>query len=643
MKLIKFAAFCLLAVTLCFSTKAFAVKAYPFPVEVKQPNGETITIQAHGDEFFHYTTTTDGYIIDVDGEGYFTFAEINREGNIQPGKVKVSANTLKSSNNSFLKANSPEFIQNIKEPALLRRSALIENIAPLRSENMLRSAKNTTAETDKVLVILAAFTDVPFSVADTKQAFINMLNQSGYSANGGTGSVRDYFNNSSDGNYLPDFDVYGPVTLPQNMAFYGENVNQNDQNPGQMIVDACNAVNNNYNINFADYDLNKDGFVDKVCVIYSGYNEAENSKTLPNSIWPHQYYLSLLNIPQRQRTIDNVVINCYMCTSELKGQPNAKNMAGIGTFTHEYGHTLGLPDLYDADGDVDGDVTTEPVYWDIMSNGNYLDGGNTPPSYSAIERWWKNWLSLHTLDQTSSGQTSSLTIPPITSSSNKKAYVVKTPTEFEFFTLEVRKKEGQDLKIYGEGMLIYHIDMSQNTVYSSTYGGNKSFYDLWGLGTPNIVDNHPGLKLMTANRETMPYSNYPAHVFPGTDNVTSISDDTNPGFLSWSNQKSNISISNIVRNDDGSVSFNFINPGGSGIKKYSTDSPAAYSDGNIIYFNNITENTLAEIFNLNGNKYSSRNISNTDNEEISVPGVYIIKLSTNNNVFTYKVIINKTK
>jgi M6 family metalloprotease-like protein len=53
-----------------------------------------------------------------------------------------------------------------------------------------------------------------------------MLNQQGYSDNGGTGSARDYFIESSFGAFSPQFDVVGPFDLPQNMAFYGENNSQ---------------------------------------------------------------------------------------------------------------------------------------------------------------------------------------------------------------------------------------------------------------------------------------------------------------------------------------------------------------------------------------------------------------------------------
>ncbi|MCL2649500.1 MAG: M6 family metalloprotease domain-containing protein [Candidatus Azobacteroides sp.] len=647
MKLFKIFAFLLSAIMLCFPGQVSAVRAYPYPVEVKQPNGETITIQAHGDEFFHYVTTTDGYVIALDDEGYFTFAEISGDGHLQPGKVRVSENTLKSGNNSFLKADSPEFIQKIKQPALSRRAGALKNVTALRSSSAsrMRSAENTTAGDTKALVILAAFTDQAFSISNPQQSFTSMLNDPGYKPGGSTGftgSVRDYFISSSDGAYSPSFEVYGPVQLPNNMEFYGANdADGNDVNPRQMIIDACVAAKNMYpDLNFADFPLNKDGSLDHVCVIYSGYNEAENSQTLPNTIWPHQWRLQYWEIPVSERTIDGVVIDSYMCTSELRGQSPNGTMAGIGTFCHEYGHTLGQPDLYDTNGSKDGSAITEPGSWCIMSSGNYLNNGNTPPAYGVTERGLLGWIDLWYVPE------GNVAIPPITSSNKYKAFAIDTPTKGEFFTLEVRKKEGWDSFLPGEGMLIYHIDMSGYNVQTTDYD-NVTMADLWSGRIPNIVGDHPGMQLITANGEIMTqnpsgsysYKNYGGHPFPGVNNVTSISDNTTPGFLSWNNEKSGVSINNIARNTTtGSVSFLYskvVND----VKENSISSPFAFSDGHIIYFKNIPGSAQVNIYDVKGTLYSSKNIFEPDNLEITVPGIYIVKLQTNNEVFTYKIII----
>ena len=66
--------------------------------------------------------------------------------------------------------------------------------------------------------------------------------------------------------------------------------------------------------------------------------------------------------------------------NELNGSnDNATTIDGIGTFAHEFGHCLGLPDFYDTgDGDYYGMGS-----WDIMCLGCYGNNGYTPVGYSA--------------------------------------------------------------------------------------------------------------------------------------------------------------------------------------------------------------------------------------------------------------------
>ena len=70
-------------------------------------------------------------------------------------------------------------------------------------------------------VILLEFADVPLTLETPLEHFQDMLNLPGYSENGATGSVRDYFLENSDNQFQPVFDVFGPVKLEKKMAFYG--------------------------------------------------------------------------------------------------------------------------------------------------------------------------------------------------------------------------------------------------------------------------------------------------------------------------------------------------------------------------------------------------------------------------------------
>ena len=61
-------------------TPVLAVKAYPYPITVTQPDGNQLTIRLQGDEYHDYKTTEDGYILKANSKGFLTYATINELG-----------------------------------------------------------------------------------------------------------------------------------------------------------------------------------------------------------------------------------------------------------------------------------------------------------------------------------------------------------------------------------------------------------------------------------------------------------------------------------------------------------------------------------------------------------------------------------
>lgn len=64
---------CILVITIA-TLSAWAVPARPTPLDMVQPNGDTITVRLHGDEWFHFYTTIDGYLIAKNDKGYYCYA-----------------------------------------------------------------------------------------------------------------------------------------------------------------------------------------------------------------------------------------------------------------------------------------------------------------------------------------------------------------------------------------------------------------------------------------------------------------------------------------------------------------------------------------------------------------------------------------
>ena len=513
-----------------FFIPVYAVKAYPFPITVRQPDGSPLTIRMNGDEFHHFKTSEDGYLLKTNSKGFLSYATVNSSGAVVESEF-IARNVSRRT------ATEIQFLKTVNQSAILQK---VQN-APKRSKMLLTQTLPQKAYpllgTPKSLVILVNFSDVAFITATPQTAFTNLLNQDGYSANGGTGSARDYFMASSYGKFAPDFDVYGPVTLPQTLDYYGKNdASGYDTNPAQMVVDACAAANAS-GLDFTQFDTDGDGYVDNVFVYYAGYNEAEGGGA--NTIWPHRWSISSAGITTGI-TFNGKKIDDYSCTSELKGN-SGTNMCGIGTFCHEFGHVLGLPDYYDTTISQANTLNS----WSIMDYGCYSNLGRTPPTYSVYDRFFLGWIT----PEEESSQTA-LTLLPISQSktvpenTNNQAFLLsatthnlngQSPSPGEFFMLEYRKKTGWDTYLPAEGMCIWHIDYNQTD---------------WNDNVPN---NYTG--------STQTYASH-MHVYlqPLSGSTTTPGTAFTSGSftpLTWAGTDINRAVSNISKMPD-NITFNFM-------------------------------------------------------------------------------------
>ena len=336
----------------------------------------------------------------------------------------------------------------------------------------------------KFLVILIEFDDLSFTRSNTRKSFHRMLNESGYPDNGAPGSARDYYIDNSAGKFQPTFDVYGPVTLPKSYTYYGEGKDDNFQ---EAIIEACTQLDSE--IDFSKYDQNKDGLVDNVFFIYAGYNEAEGGGR--NTIWPHQFNSRTFD------PLDGVYVSSYACTSEFTGY-GGKKQAGIGIFIHEFAHVLGLPDFYGPTRDV-----PNPEDFSPMSNGNYLDDTRTPSCFNSLERQMLGWMG----DFPTVSDAGEYTLEPL--AGNHLPWTIPSTVEGEQFILEMRDGSGWDVKL-PKGMVIYHMDDSDNTVKGST-----TAKELWVNHIPNNYLEHPCFYVVASED----YSSSEAMIYPGSSQI----------------------------------------------------------------------------------------------------------------------------
>ncbi len=510
---------------LFISLAAGAVPAKPGPFQYTQPDGSVVTLERHGDEFLNWTTLY----------GTQRVVELDENGFWRPSQISEAS----------------------REAARLRRQTVGEQRLQILHTRS-RSNVSMTQGSRHIPVFLVEFPDKNFSVENPADSFSAMLNQPGYSGNEGTGSVQDYFMDNSHGRFQPIFDVYGPVMLPNEMAYYGKNRSGQgtDIRPELALFDACVILADQ--VDFSIYDADGDGFVDMTLFYYAGYSEAEGAST--NTIWPHQYTVQASSSDEARNTrFNGKRLGNYFCTAELKGTQGTKQ-CGIGPTCHEFSHSLGLPDFYDTDYEKNGECAGLTSF-SLMDGGCYLNESRTPPYLNAEERIMLGWMAEEEVLDLTSGTVS---FPAI---QNNVAYISYCSVEGEYYLYECRDASGWDAYL-PEGMLIYHADKSMDHRV-----GNTTAYDLWNnwrySNAINAYGNHPCFYVVpAADPNNFNYKGSLSRwVFPGASNVKSFSPKD------WDGNSCGVSLSSISY-ADGKVSFSatvdntrsirgkIVNPGG---------------------------------------------------------------------------------
>lgn len=440
-----------LAAAAVFPLLASARPASPELMSHTNPDGTIVEFHAFGDGDFNYMTDADRQ----------TILRLNSDGFMVP--CVLNGRTLRP---------VAEDIEALREQQLksLPASARQARMAALDYNG--RSQYPTTGEVHG-LVVLLEFSDTPYSMEDPQKQYDRFCNEEGYSDFEGKGSARDYFIASSRGKFQPHFDVVGPVKLKHNSRYYSGNDDPSLYNSGhnarfgvaiQEALEYLDPI-----IDFSKYDLDNNQEIDNIFFFYSGYGQADNTNN-KDLIWPHQWdYLGFtkdggnsLGLPRLY--VDGVEMRTYACTNELNGNKQIPAsmrpyLDGIGAFCHEYGHVLGLPDLYDTL----KTNTVTPGNYSIMDTGSYNCNSTCPPLFSAYEQWVCNWLEY---DEAEDATT--YTLPPLGNNDAKAVRIrIRRPASTvqyypEYFVLENRNQSGWDYYLPQHGMFIWHIDYDKS-------------------------------------------------------------------------------------------------------------------------------------------------------------------------------------
>lgn len=478
-------------------------------------NGLTIKARLCGDEHAHWWQAEDGSCFDVDSLG--------------KGKAVVPQ----------------ELMSKARSRMAARRQAARRANAKKTSQRIATNGNTGKFQGQRHgLIILVNFADSKFNTSkfgSTQTLYSRIANEANYGENNFKGSISDYFKAQSGGQFLLDFDVAGPVTLPYGYSYYGQNDDDGyDKRPTKMVREACQAVDGS--VDFSKYDWDGDGEVEEVFVVYAGNGEHDTTNQ-PSLIWPHMDNLANYG---EELTLDGVTINTYACASELNGD---KTLSGIGTFCHEFSHCMGFPDMYDtaSDGNNFGMGS-----WDLMDYGSYNGDGYVPAGYSGYEKMVCGWTTPIELDK------------PMTVNGMERladmgqTYIIYNKgNRNEYYILENRQQSGFDKYLPGSGLLIERVDYDKDIWEWNAVNTTNGGYYPEGSSTPSYND-HQRITIFHANNiendgnnATYPYAS-----------LDSLTDSSQPAATVWNANADgtylmHCRVYGITQNADGTVAFSF--------------------------------------------------------------------------------------
>ena len=498
-------------------------------------DGTTVRAEAHGSEYGSWWEDADGqcYVLQEDGLC-----------------VKIDRQTLS---------------ENIKKSRAARRQP--RRIIDASTVSGLGypgwnsgGAMPSNGEWD-IPVLMVEFSDAKFKPQHTTALIQDYLTKEGFKYeynNNSRGSVRDYFVAQSQGKFKPNFKLLGKVTINKSYTYYGKNsATDKDEKCKELPGDAMRAAKEQLGVDFTQFskpapDTRHTAGIPLLCMLYAGVGEMQKPEN-PDLLWPHQF-----DYRGQGTEIEGIVegktvhLSSYFVGNELTllqqdEGPAQERLMGIGVFCHELGHALGLPDWYCTDDAVEKQYPNDDAFgnWSTMDRGCYEGDAWAPVGYTAYERSYMGWLGLSTFKEKGSY---TLTAPFGT---QYAFYIPKTDdvNDPEYFIVETRAPSTWFPESQGTGLMV------------SRYAYNQ---DAWVNDEPNNDKLNKRGFMITANGMKINYNAFPANLFG--NGVNSVS-----GLKYHSGAAATFTISNIKKNSDGSVTFDFDPGTGTGITLPTSD------------------------------------------------------------------------
>ena len=271
-----------------------------------------------------------------------------------------------------------------------------------------------------------------------------------FSEAAGFSSMRNFYIELSSNLYTVNGDVTNWVTVPGNAASYNDDLGGDAV--WQFLQDSLDAWYDTqiaagktpaeidaYLSQFDGWDrydwdqdgnfYEADGYIDHFQSVHAGMGEEVGGGVLGvDAIWSHRWYARYGDIGVTGPSADYLLGGVKIGDSSywIGDYTIEPENGGVGVFSHEFAHDLGLPDLYDTQAS-----ENSTGFWTLMSQGSYgndgtEDIGSRPIHMGVWEKFQLGWVNNY--DVAFAGQSSSHKIGPAeTSTKQAQALFVVLP------------------------------------------------------------------------------------------------------------------------------------------------------------------------------------------------------------------------
>ena len=431
------------------------------PQTLIQPDGDTLYCFASGDEFYNYLHDAEGYtIIQNPHTGYYVYAAKEGEG-------LVATNYIAGRINPAVAGLVPNLNLSPNQILAKREAWLSETPANFRT----RSSETNHGTIHNIVIFIRFLgdSDFPTPFSTPKKQFND--------STANTVSMYNYFKSASYNQLeiishfypIPNGDIilsyediyagnyYRPYNAVSNPGGYSESSKTNREHG--LLKRAVDAVKSQISASL-NIDYNNDGNVDNICFIIKasagGWNDL---------LWPHRWSLF-----SQSAEINGKRVMDYNFNLSTSGSLETS------TLCHEMFHTLGAPDLYH----YNQELNLTPVgQWDLMER------NTTIPQHSGayVKRKYGNWIDEPDIVEITTAGT--YTLLPLASGKKNVCYKIasENPNQYYYFEYRHRNSSYFESGIPGNGLLIYRIDTDCNPIGpcagNSSYDGYGTFDEIY--------------------------------------------------------------------------------------------------------------------------------------------------------------------